>query len=258
MTSGGQLLVVNGHPVLREGLLAMVDREPDITVCGVAADGEAAVEAIEEHDPRVVLVDVSTSDSKGVDIAHLILREHPDVRILCFALHADRYQLAALLEAGAAGYVLWSAEAGEVLMAIRAVADGQTYLSPTVTGDLVRDFVIHRPRGSTDEPHLTRREYEVLQLIAEGLGTGEVAARTVDQPQDGQHPPRAHHGQAGPPHGRRPLPIRHPHGHGHRGPRPHLIRPGPPRAGTQIAPEALSPGLRPMVLTTVGHRCDRG
>ena len=180
--TGANLLVVNGHPVLREGLVAMVEREPDIVVCGIAGDGEAALEAIREHDPHVVVIDVSTSDARGVEATHLILRERPEVRVLCFSLHPDRHQLASLLEAGAAGYLLWSAEPDEVLMAIRSVAAGQTYLTPSVTGDLIRDFVTHRPSASTDEPRLTRREYEVLQLIAEGLGTGEIAARLSISP----------------------------------------------------------------------------
>ena len=181
MTSNGQLLVVDGHPVLREGLLALVGREPDIDVCGIAAHGDA-VEAVRDHEPGVVLVDVSVSESNGIETTCRILREHPEMRVLCFSLNADRHQLAALLEAGAAGYLLWSAEPDEVLMAIRAVAAGQTYLSPAVTGDLVRDFVTHRTGGAADEPHLTPREYEVLQLIAEGLGTGGVAARLSISP----------------------------------------------------------------------------
>jgi DNA-binding NarL/FixJ family response regulator len=181
MTPNGQLLVVDNHPVMREGLLALVEPEPDLDVCGIAADGDDAVAAVREHDPRVVLIDVSVCESNGIETTCRILREHPEVRVLCFSLNADRQQLAALLEAGAAGYLLWSAEPDEVLMAIRAVAAGQTYLSPAVTGDLVRDFVTRRT-GGADEPHLTPREYEVLQLIAEGLGTGGVAARLSISP----------------------------------------------------------------------------
>lgn len=179
--TGADVLVVDGHPVLREGLVALVEREPDIVVCGIAGDGAAALEVIERHQPRVVLIDVSTTDATGADTALLILRAHPEVRILCFALHPDRYQLASLLDAGVAGYLLWSAETDEVLMAIRAVAAGQVYLSPKVTGDLVRDFVTQRP-SAPEEPRLTRREYEVLQLIAEGLGTGEIGARLSISP----------------------------------------------------------------------------
>ena len=182
VTSQRRLLVVDGHPVLREGLLALVEREPDIDVCGIAAHGDA-VEAVRDHEPGVVLVDVSVSESNGIETTGRILRGHPEARVLCFSSHADRHQLAALLEAGAFGYLLWSAQPDEVLMAIRAVAAGQTYLSPAVTGDLVRDFVTHRTGGgAADEPHLTPREYEVLQLIAEGLGTGQVAARLSISP----------------------------------------------------------------------------
>ncbi len=182
MTNAGQVLVVNGHPVLREGLLALVQREEDITVCGIAADACAALEAVQEHDPRVILIDVSMSESNGIETTRRLLTAHPELRVLCFSLHADRYLLAALLEAGASGYLLWSAQPDEVLMAIRAVAAGQTYLSPAVTGDLVRDFITHRVGTAPDEPHLTRREYEVLQLIAEGLGTGQIAARLSISP----------------------------------------------------------------------------
>ena len=179
---GGRLLVIDGHPVMREGILALVEREPDIVVCGIADAGEAALEAVREHDPRVVLTDVSMSQAKGIDTTRRLLAAHPEVRVLCFSLRVDRFAMAALLEAGAAGYLLWSAQPDEVLMAIRAVAAGQTYLSPAVTGDLIRNYVTHRVGGSPDEPRLTAREYEVLQLIAEGLGTGEVAARLSISP----------------------------------------------------------------------------
>ena len=183
MTDVGRLLVVDGHPVLREGLLALVEREPDLSVCGFAAGDQTAVQAVGEHDPRVVLIDASVPGSEAIETTRQVLRDHPEVRVLCVSLRADRYMMATLLEAGAAGYLLWSAEPGEVLMAIRAVAAGQTYLSPAVTGDLVRDFVVAHPVGvGPDEPQLTRREYEVLQLVAEGLGTGETAARLSISP----------------------------------------------------------------------------
>lgn len=177
-----RVLVVDDHPLLREGLQTVVEREPDITVVGMAPDGDAAVDAARENPPGVVLMDVSTSKSNGVEATRRILAENPEVSVLCFSHHGDRRVLSDLLEAGASGYVLWSAETKEVLTAIRAVAANQTYLSPAIAGDLVRDYVSHRAGDHADEPHLTSRELEVLELIADSLGTGEIAARLSISP----------------------------------------------------------------------------
>ena len=177
-----RLLVVDDHPLLREGLQTVVEREPDITVIGMASNGEAVVDASPENPPGVVMLDVSTSESNGVEATRQILADYPDVGVLCVALHGNRRVLSAVLEAGATGYVLWSAEPHEVLTAIRAVAANQTYLSPAIAGDLVRDYVAHRAGDHSDEPRLTGREYEVLELIADGFGTGQIAARLSISP----------------------------------------------------------------------------
>ena len=177
-----RLLVVDDHPLLREGLQTVLEREPDITVIGMTSNGEAVVDASPENPPGVVMLDVSTSEANGVEATRQILADYPDVGVLCVALHGNRRVLSAVLEAGATGYVLWSAEPDEVLTAIRAVAANQTYLSPAVAGDLVRDYVAHRAGDHTDEPRLTGREYEVLELIADGFGTGQIAARLSISP----------------------------------------------------------------------------
>jgi DNA-binding NarL/FixJ family response regulator len=183
MRAATRLLVVDDHPLLCEGVQTVVDREPDIAVVGTAPDTDAAIDALRESSPRVVLMDVSAPESSAVEATRRVLAEDPDVSVLCASLHGDRRVVSAVLEAGASGYVLWSAEPDEVVRAIRAVASDQTYLSPAIAGDLVRGYMDHQKGQHIDgEPRLTNREREVLELIADGLGKGEIAARLSISP----------------------------------------------------------------------------
>jgi len=171
-----RVVVVDDHLVVREGVRAMLDREPDLHVVGEACDGKSAVDAVREHRPDVVVMDVSMATLNGVEATRRIKAAYPNVRVLCFSLFADGHIVTGMLEAGASGYMLKASAHDELATAVRTVAEGKTYLSVAVAGYVVRDYVAHRTANGSKQGRLTRREHEVLQLIAEGHDTAETAA----------------------------------------------------------------------------------
>ena len=177
-----RVVVVDDHVVVREGLRAMLDREPDLYVVGEACDGKSAVDVVREHRPDVVVMDVSMANLNGVEATRRIKAAFPNVRVLCFSLFADGHIVTRMLEAGASGYILKESARDELATAVRTVAEGKTYLSVAVAGYVVRDYVAHRTASESKRNRLTHREHEVLQLIAEGHGTSETAARLSISP----------------------------------------------------------------------------
>ena len=173
-----RVLLADDHPVVRDGLRSVLGRESDITVVGKTADGNAAVEAVREHLPDVVVMDVSMPGLNGVEATRRIVGEFPRVLVLGLSLSADRHLVSEMLQANASGYVLKDAASEELVTAVRTVAANRTYLGPTVVGGVVRDYVANLDESrSRDGPQLTSRELEVLQLIAEGQDTAAIAAR---------------------------------------------------------------------------------
>ena len=175
-----RVVLVDDHPVVRQGVRSLLDSELGITVVDEAEDGLGAIEAVREHIPDLVVMDLSMATLNGVEATRRIIAEFPSVRVLCLSLHADEHLVSGMLEAGASGYILKEAAVAELVSAIRAVAAGQTYLSPTVAGQVVRDYVARRRADSVVQ--LTSREREVLQLIAEGHATKEIAAQLSISP----------------------------------------------------------------------------
>ncbi len=177
-----RVLVVDDHPTVREGLRSIIGEQSDMAVIGVAEDGYAAISAAREQAPEVVVMDVSMPGLNGIEATRRIQAELPHVRVLCLSVHADEHLVSEMLEAGASGYVLKDAAPVELVEAVRVVANRQTYLSPSVAGGVVRDYVSHLSADKAREPHLTSREREVLQLIAEGHDTGHIASRLTISP----------------------------------------------------------------------------
>jgi DNA-binding NarL/FixJ family response regulator len=172
-----RVLLADDHPVVREGLKALLGTEPDIEVVGEAADGPGAVSRTAELDPDVVVVDVSMPGLNGAQVTAQLREARPDRKVVALTVHEDKGYLRLLLEAGAAGYVLKRGASAELVRAIRAVAAGGTYIDPTLTGALVDNFV--RPAPAQEEPpvELSARETEVVRLIALGYSNKEIASR---------------------------------------------------------------------------------
>ncbi len=173
-----RVLLADDHRIVREGLAALIGREPDIEVVGTASDGREAVRLAREAAPDVVLMDVAMPGMSGVEATRQIVAELPAVRVLCLSMHVERKFVSAVLEAGAAGYLLKDCAHEELVEAIRQVTAGRAYLSPSVAATVVDDYAA-RLSGETapDASPLSGREREVLQLLAEGRSTREVAER---------------------------------------------------------------------------------
>jgi DNA-binding NarL/FixJ family response regulator len=172
-----KILLADDHRMLRDGLEAVLAREPDLAVVGTASDGREAVAQALALRPDVVVMDVSMPGLNGMEATRRIVHEHPGSKVIGLSMHADRSYVQAMFEAGACGYLLKNAASHELVRALRAVADGKTYVSPGIGEVVVAGFV--RGQAPLAPSHLTAREREVVQLLAEGLTSKEVATRLV-------------------------------------------------------------------------------
>lgn len=172
-----RLLLVDDHALVREGLRAVLEAGGEMKVAGEAASGLEAIDAFRRLRPDVALLDVGMPGMDGLASCKRIRDEHPDARIVILTVHAEEQFFFEALRAGAHGYVLKRSPGEELRRAIRAVAEGRTWLSPELAGSLVEDFV-GRARAGEDDLALgvlTSREREVLKLVAEGHTSAEIA-----------------------------------------------------------------------------------
>lgn len=173
-----RVLLAEDHKMVRDGLKLLVNSQPDMETVGVAANGHVAVRLAQELLPDVVVMDVSMPELNGLQATKMLKQKCPRVKVLTLTRHTDDGYLQQLLQAGANGYVLKQSESAELLRAIRAVAGGQAYLDPAITEKAVTQLRGGSPtRGASPSATLSRREAEVLRLIARGYINKEVAAR---------------------------------------------------------------------------------
>jgi len=174
------LILADDHAVVRAGTRQLLERQPDLRVVGEAADGEEAVRLAKELKPHVVVMDVRMPKMSGVEATRRIKQEVPEVAVLVLTAHDDDEYVFALLQAGANGYLLKTAEMEELVKAIRAVAAGQSALDPVVTGKVVAQFASGRSLPDVlanvkDEYEgLTEREMEILRLVGRGLTNKDI------------------------------------------------------------------------------------
>ena len=174
------VLLVEDHAIVRQGIKALLEEEPDIVVVGETGDGSQALGLVENLCPNVVLMDLSLPGLGGIEATHQIRERFPDVRVVVLSMHEHEEYVFRALRAGASGYVVKQSTSAELVLALRAVAGGSTFLSPTISQILIDDYV-HRA-GARDKDDaalniLTPREREVLQLIARGFNNRQIAER---------------------------------------------------------------------------------
>lgn len=180
------IVVADDHKIVREGICKLLETREDFTVVGQASDGEEAVQLVLEKQPDVALMDIWMPRLSGIDATRRIGKRGLDTKVLVLSMHESRTYVEEVLRAGAAGYIVKNAASSDLLAAIDAVRSGASYLSPAITQQVVD--AIARPGDSAPSgvAMLTDREREVLQLIAEGLSSKEIAGmlgvslKTVD------------------------------------------------------------------------------
>jgi DNA-binding NarL/FixJ family response regulator len=171
-----RVLLADDHKIVREGLRSLLEREPDIDVIAMADNGRMAVQLAGEIMPDVAVIDVAMPDMNGIEATRRICRENPEIKVLTLSMHSARRFVTEALSAGAKGYLLKDCASEELVRAIRTVAANETYLSPKVAGLIVKDYLKRSPESATAaDSLLSTREREVLQLIAEGESTKEIA-----------------------------------------------------------------------------------
>ena len=172
-----RVLLVDDHTLLRAGLRALLSGFEGVEVVAEAADGLQALELAESTRPDLVLTDIAMPKLNGLELAARLGERRPEIRVIFLSMHLEEEYVREALRVGAAGYLLKDSGTAELEMAIRAVARGQSFLSPAVSTKVMADYQrITKGGGSTDDP-LTPRQREVLRFIAEGHSTKAIARR---------------------------------------------------------------------------------
>lgn len=173
-----RVLLADDHGIVRRGLRSLIETQPDLKVVAEAGDGMEALKLCEEHQPDAIILDVAMPKLNGIEVAERVQKLSRPPNVLILSMHADESYIIRALAAGARAYLLKDATDEDLIPALRAVAAGRPFFSPSVTGVLIEDYVRQlQARGLTDSYHLlTEREREVLQLLAEGRSNKEVAA----------------------------------------------------------------------------------
>ena len=173
-----RVLLADDHAIVRRGLRSLIESQPGFKVVAEAADGLEALRLSEEHKPDAIILDVGMPKLNGIEVAERVQKQPRPPSVIILSMHDDESYIIRALAAGARAYLLKDATDEDLLPALRAVARGKPFFSPTVNGVLIEDYVRQlQARGLTDSYHLlTDREKEVLQLLAEGRSNKEVAA----------------------------------------------------------------------------------
>ena len=178
-----RVLIADDHAIVRHGLSRSIQQQEDMEVVGQAGDGHSAVELARELNPNIILMDVSMPNLNGIEATRAILRDAPGTRVIALSMHSAKRYVREMFRAGASGYLLKDCEFDELIQTIRLIAEGQTYISPTISRVAVEDCMHDAPgeKGSAFSV-LTQREREVLQLMAEGNSTKQIAMRLYISP----------------------------------------------------------------------------
>ena len=172
------ILIVDDHPIVRQGLAEMVNHEDDIEVCGQAEDAHQAMKAVKELKPDMAIVDISLKQTSGMELIKDLQAQYPNLPVLALSMHDESLYAERALRAGARGYIMKAEATEKVIMAIRKILSGEIYISDKMASKMMRKLV----GGSTEintspVERLSDRELEVFQLIGKGFGTRQISER---------------------------------------------------------------------------------
>jgi len=172
-----RIILVDDHKITRQGLRLLVEKQKDMQVVAEAQDGRSAVELVDKLEPDLVIMDVTMPDLNGMEATRQILTRSPDVKVIALSMHSDSLFVTEMLKSGASGYLLKDCAFEELVRAIYSVIKGNTYLSPSISSVVVDDYLHRLSRYASNADVLTNREREVLQLLAEGKSTKQIALK---------------------------------------------------------------------------------
>jgi DNA-binding NarL/FixJ family response regulator len=172
-----RVIVADDHTIIRSGLRALLDREPDIEVVAEAPDGRQAVQRAQELLPDVVLLDIAMPNLNGIEAARQIAAKHERMGMIILSMHSDESYVLKALKAGARGYLLKDSSESDVVNAVRAVSSGKAYFSPEISRMMADDYLRQMQQRGVEDSYelLTSREREILQMLAEGKSNKDVA-----------------------------------------------------------------------------------
>ena len=173
-----RILILDDHPITRYGVTQLINHEPDLLVCGEAASAQQALAAIKSAPPDLVLADITMPGRSGLEFIKDMQAQHPDVDVLVMSMHDENIYAERVLRAGGRGYIMKNEGGEKLLEAIRQVLQGQVYVSKNMSAALLEVFAPHRSNvGEATPGALSDREFEVFQLIGEGLSSRQIGQR---------------------------------------------------------------------------------
>jgi DNA-binding NarL/FixJ family response regulator len=173
-----RVLIVDDHKIMREGLRSLLEKQPDIEVVAEAENAQTALQLAEELTPDLAIIDVVMPGLNGIETTRRMINKVPNVKVIALSMYSDKRFVMEMLRAGASGYLLKDCAFEELDGAIRTVIEDRTYITPRIVDIIVKDYFsqVERPTPSA-LASLTSRQYEVLQLLAEGKTTREIASQ---------------------------------------------------------------------------------
>ena len=178
-----KILLVDDHKILRDGLRNMIEKFPNFKVVGEATNGREALDFAQKLNPDVIIMDVAMEGLNGVDATQQIVQQTPETKIIGLSMHSNKRFILGMFKAGAYGYLLKDSDSSELIDAIKTVSHGKKYISQRISGAIVDELISPTRK---EENELSQREKEILQLIAEGKSSKEIAeilflsSKTVD------------------------------------------------------------------------------
>ncbi len=178
-----RIILADDHAIVRQGLSRAIGQEDDMDVIGQAPNGRATIDLVRKLSPDILITDISMPDLNGVEATRQVLHECPAVKVIALSMHSSRQFVMEMFRAGAVGYLLKDCDYDELVKAIHTVAEGKVYVSPSIGDVIVEDLLNGRQAGApTAFSLLTPREREVLQLMAEGNTTRQIARQLFISP----------------------------------------------------------------------------